>query len=49
MSKLILVGGGSSSGKTYVINEVIKIIGEENVVHFSIDDYYKDLTLEFYS
>ena len=44
MSKLILVGGGSSSGKTYVINEVIKIIGEENVVHFSIDDYYKDLS-----
>lgn len=44
MSKLILVGGGSSSGKTYVINEVINIIGEENVVHFSIDDYYKDLS-----
>lgn len=44
MSKLILVGGGSSSGKTYVINEVIKIIGEDNVVHFSIDDYYKDLS-----
>lgn len=44
MSKLILVGGGSSSGKTYVINEVIKIIGEQNVVHFSIDDYYKDLS-----
>ncbi len=44
MAKLILVGGGSASGKTYVINEVVKIIGEENVVHFSIDDYYKDLT-----
>ncbi len=44
MAKLILVGGGSSSGKTYVINEVIKIIGKENVAHFSIDDYYKDLS-----
>ena len=44
MAKLILVGGGSASGKTYVINEVVKIVGEENVVHFSIDDYYKDLT-----
>ncbi len=44
MAKLILVGGGSASGKTYVIDEVVKIIGEENVVHFSIDDYYKDLS-----
>lgn len=44
MAKLILVGGGSASGKTYVINEVVKIVGEKNVVHFSIDDYYKDLT-----
>ncbi len=44
MAKLILVGGGSASGKTYVIDEVVKIIGENNVVHFSIDDYYKDLS-----
>lgn len=44
MAKLILVGGGTASGKTYVIDQVVKIIGEENVVHFSIDDYYKDLT-----
>ncbi len=44
MAKLILVGGGTASGKTYVIDEVIKIIGKENVVHFSIDDYYKDLS-----
>ncbi len=43
MAKLILVGGGSASGKTYVIDEVIKIIGTDNVCHFSIDDYYKDL------
>lgn len=42
MAKLILVGGGTASGKTYVIDEVIKLVGEEHVVHFSIDDYYKD-------
>ena len=42
--KIILVGGGTASGKTYVIDQVIKLLGEENVTHFSIDDYYKDLT-----
>lgn len=44
MAKLILIGGGSASGKTYVIDEVIKLIGKEDIVHFSIDDYYKDLS-----
>ena len=44
MAKIILVGGGTASGKRYVINEVVKLIGEENVAHLSIDDYYKDLT-----
>ena len=44
MAKIILVGGGTASGKTYVINEVVKLIGEENVAHLSIDYYYKDLT-----
>ena len=44
MAKIILVGGGTASGKTYVINEVVKLIGEENVAHLSIDDYYNDLT-----
>ncbi len=44
MAKIILVGGGTASGKTYVIKEVVKLIGEENVTHISIDDYYKDLT-----
>lgn len=42
MSKLILIGGGSASGKTYVISKVIEKLGEENVTHVSIDDYYKD-------
>lgn len=43
--KIILVGGGTASGKTYVIDQVIKLLGEDNVTHFSIDDYYKDLSL----
>ena len=42
--KIILVGGGTASGKTYVIDQVIKLLGENNVTHFSIDDYYKDLS-----
>ncbi len=42
MSRIILVGGGSSSGKTYVTSKVIENIGEENVTRITIDDYYKD-------
>ena len=47
MTKIILIGGGSASGKTYVINEVLKEIGTENISHFSIDDYYKKLDLPY--
>ena len=43
MAKLILVGGGTASGKTYVINKVIEVLGNDNITHISIDDYYKDL------
>src|SRR5574344_343807 len=49
MSKIIVVGGGTASGKTYVINRVVEIIGKDNVTHLSIDDYYKalnDLSME---
>ncbi len=42
MSRIILVGGGSSSGKTYVTSKVIEKIGAENVTRITIDDYYKD-------
>jgi uridine kinase len=42
MSRIILVGGGSSSGKTFVTTSVIKNIGEDNVTRITIDDYYKD-------
>lgn len=42
MARIILVGGGSSSGKTYVTTQVIRNIGVENVTRLTIDDYYKD-------
>lgn len=41
-NRLILVGGGSSSGKSYVTAAVIKRIGEENITRITMDDYYKD-------
>lgn len=49
MNKIILVAGGSASGKTYVTNKVISNINSENIVRVTIDDFYKDnsnLTLE---
>ena len=45
MAKIVLVGGGSASGKTYVLNKVIDKLGKENVTHISIDDYYKKLDM----
>ena len=39
MAKIVLVGGGSASGKTYVIDQVIEKLGSDNITHFSIDDY----------
>lgn len=42
INRLILVGGGSSSGKSYVTAAVIKRIGEENITRVTMDDYYKD-------
>lgn len=44
MSYIILIGGGSASGKTYVSRKLIERLGEEKVTRISIDDYYKDLT-----
>ena len=45
MAKIILIGGGSASGKTYVLKQVINEVGEENITHISIDDYYKELDM----
>lgn len=44
MSKVILIGGGSASGKTYVLRKVLEKIPEEKIAHVSIDDYYKDFS-----
>ena len=44
MSRLILVGGGSSSGKSYVTSRVVSAIGSDLVTVITIDDYYKDQT-----
>ena len=42
MPRLILVGGGSSSGKSFLTASVIERIGPERVTRLTIDDYYKD-------
>lgn len=42
MARIILIGGGSSSGKTYVTKKVEQLIGKENITRISLDDYYKD-------
>lgn len=42
MPSIVLVGGGSSSGKTYLTNQVIEALGRENVTLLTLDDYYKD-------
>ena len=44
MAKLVLIGGGSASGKTYVLKKVLEKIPEERVAHISLDDYYKDFS-----
>ena len=41
MPRIILVGGGSSSGKTYVTSSVVKNLGA-GVTTIALDDYYKD-------
>lgn len=42
MARIILVGGGSSSGKSYLTRKVVEQIGEDKVTRITIDDYYKD-------
>jgi len=51
MSKpiIIAVAGGSSSGKTTVVNKIIKDLNDYQIVVLKHDDYYKDqaeMTLE---
>ncbi|MDZ7715799.1 MAG: uridine kinase [Balneolaceae bacterium] len=42
-SVIIGVAGGSGSGKTTVVNHIIKTIGEENILLLQHDSYYRDL------
>ena len=48
MNRIILLGGGSSSGKSYVSDEVMKNVGSKNITRLSIDDYYinQDVPIE---
>lgn len=49
MARIILVGGGSSSGKTFVTRAVLNALGNDNFTRVSMDDYYKshtNLTME---
>ena len=39
---VIGIAGGSGSGKTYLVNELCKIVGTENCELISQDDYYID-------
>ena len=45
MNKIILIGGGSASGKTYVLHKVLEKLPEDKVAHISLDDYYKDFSV----
>ena len=42
MPRLILIGGGSNSGKSYLTQKVIDEVGSEQITHLTLDDYYKD-------
>lgn len=42
MNKIILVAGGSASGKTFVTNKVLSSITSDDFVRITIDDFYKD-------
>ena len=45
MSKVILIGGGSASGKTHTLNKVLERIDRNRVTVISLDDYYKDFSV----
>ena len=49
MARIVLVGGGSSSGKSYVTTKVIENLQSDDITRITIDDFYKDqsqLTME---
>ena len=44
MNKVVLIGGGSASGKSYVLKKVLEKMPEGRVARISLDDYYKDFS-----
>ena len=49
MARIILIAGGSSSGKSYVTTSVIKHLNDPDIMRITLDDYYNDhshLTME---
>ncbi len=45
MPKIVLIGGGSSSGKTYITSRAVKSLADPSqVTVISFDDYYKDIS-----
>ena len=42
MPAIILVGGASSSGKSYLTRAVTEALGPERITLLTLDDYYKD-------
>ena len=44
MSKIILIGGGSSSGKTYITTKALKEVNSDDILLINFDDYYKDIS-----
>lgn len=45
MQKVVLIGGGSASGKTYVLRKVLEKLPQDKVAVISLDDYYKDFSV----
>ncbi|MBO8414262.1 MAG: uridine kinase, partial [Firmicutes bacterium] len=39
MAKIVLIGGGSSSGKTYITRKALESIDRNDVGFISFDDY----------
>lgn len=44
MPYLVLVGGGTASGKTYVTEKVAERFPPETITRMTLDDYYRDLS-----
>lgn len=40
---IIAIAGGTGSGKTYLVNQLIEKFGHKNLLSIEVDSYYKDL------